>query len=260
MQIPPQSPTVAVVAPSKSDRFSQIMQRVGLWSSLVTIFLLIVTLLLNYVFVKSFQITTLNRLVRGSALVVQILGTLGLLTTIYSWWYTARHWGAMKLKEVLKDQAFDQGMNQLQNLIASPSAALQFGRGLVITAFGLATVFDGATLAGLTLHNTNTTTTPTQTSYHMQSQTHSSCQWGTGRPAVCQIQITNESTSNVTFDWVGTSSPAGASFSPDSGSIPPGTTSGTITVTDPFICPMTFQFVDRSHTLEIDSVFNSACQ
>lgn len=80
--------------------------------------------------------------------------------------------------------------------------------------------------------------------------------WWTGQQAVCQYTISNDPKSSVTFEWKGASSPAGATFSPDSGSIAPGATSDTITVTDPFLCPVTFQFVDAGHNLRIDSMFN----
>ncbi len=89
---------------------------------------------------------------------------------------------------------------------------------------------------------------------------HRDCSWGTGQAAVCQFTITNEASSNMTFEWTGASSPAGATFSPASGSVAIGATSDTITATDPFLCPITFQFVDSSHNVKAESLFNSPCQ
>jgi len=97
-------------------------------------------------------------------------------------------------------------------------------------------------------------------SYTFIYTTDRHCSWGTGQQAVCQYTISNDAKSNVTFEWKGASSPVGATFSPDSGSIAPGATSDTITVTDPFLCPITFQFVDAGHNLRIDSTFNDPCK
>ena len=102
--------------------------------------------------------------------------------------------------------------------------------------------------------------TPTATAVsQLYTHTQRSCSWGSGRPATCQYHITNQPQSNITFAWVGTSTPAGASFSPPSGSIAPGETTGVISVTDPFICPITFQFVDTTHGVKVEFVFKDPC-
>ncbi|MFD7877744.1 hypothetical protein ACFV5G_27210 [Streptomyces sp. NPDC059766] len=76
-----------------------------------------------------------------------------------------------------------------------------------------------------------------------------SCHWATGEAAVCIVTITNDPTSTVTFNWHGVSDPSGATFDPDHGSIAPGHTSDPITVTDPFICPITLIFQDDDRDL-----------
>jgi hypothetical protein len=66
--------------------------------------------------------------------------------------------------------------------------------------------------------------------------------------------------STVTFNWHAYSSPPGATFSVMSGSIDPGGDSPTITVTDPFICPMAFVFEDTDQHLRYIYVWNGACR
>ncbi|MFD8650458.1 hypothetical protein [Streptomyces mirabilis] len=86
------------------------------------------------------------------------------------------------------------------------------------------------------------------------------CQWETGKAAVCTVTITNKRTSTVTFDWHGVSDPPGATFAPDHGSIAPGHTSDPITVTDPFICPITLIFQDDDRHLQVTYDFNDPCK
>jgi hypothetical protein len=104
------------------------------------------------------------------------------------------------------------------------------------------------------------TPTATQITYHLDYALDRNCSWGTGRPATCQFRITNKATSNFTFTWQGTSSPAGATFSPPSGAVAPGQVSDVISATDPFICPLTFQFVDTAHGFKVESPFKDPCK
>ena len=99
--------------------------------------------------------------------------------------------------------------------------------------------------------------TPTHASYHLDASVNRHCSWQDNGPATCEVYVTNKADSNFTFNWQATSSPQGASFSPESGSLAPGETSSLITVTSPTsICPITFRFVDSQSQLEADSMFN----
>jgi hypothetical protein len=84
---------------------------------------------------------------------------------------------------------------------------------------------------------------------HLETQIQSSCQASTGQPTQCQLRITNLNTSNITFNWTAVSEPAGATFSPSSGSIPIGGQSDEInvTLTD---CPATLLFQDAEHNIQ----------
>jgi hypothetical protein len=107
----------------------------------------------------------------------------------------------------------------------------------------------------------STAATSARTSrYVFDSHQNESCHWATGQPAVCTITITNDATSTVTFNWRGQSDPAGATFNPDHGSIPPGGTSDPITVTDPFICPITMLFRDTDQHLQVSYKYNDPCK
>jgi hypothetical protein len=96
--------------------------------------------------------------------------------------------------------------------------------------------------------------------YVFDSHENESCHWATGQPAVCTITITNDAASTVTFNWHGQSDPAGATFNPDHGSVPPGGTSDPITVTDPFICPITMLFQDADQHLQVSYKYNDPCK
>jgi hypothetical protein len=99
--------------------------------------------------------------------------------------------------------------------------------------------------------------TPTHAPYHLDASVRRQCSWQNNGPATCAVYITNQADSNFTFNWQATSSPGGAIFSPDSGSLAPGETSDMITVISPTtICPITFRFVDSQTQLEADSQFN----
>jgi hypothetical protein len=101
------------------------------------------------------------------------------------------------------------------------------------------------------------TASPTQIIYHLDADVRRSCNWQNNGPATCQVYVTVKPDTNFTFSWQAISSPSGASFSPDSGSLAPGETSDLITVISPtMFCPITFRFVDTQHQLEADSQFN----
>jgi hypothetical protein len=124
---------------------------------------------------------------------------------------------------------------------------------LVVCLLGLALAgcgSSGGVLAG-------PSSTPTHGTYHLDATVNRHCSWQNNGPATCEVSITNQADSNFTFNWQATSSPGGAIFSPNSGSLAPGETSGQITVISPTsICPITFRFVDTQTQLEADSQFN----
>jgi hypothetical protein len=137
--------------------------------------------------------------------------------------------------------------NGASNMVTTSNAS----RIAVILACFLAVTLAGCGAGG------KATATSTQFIPHLDSSISHDCSWYTGHPATCKVYITSHADSNFTFNWLGMSSPAGASFTPSSGSVAPGQTSGLITVVSPTsYCPITFRFVDLVHSMEADSVFN----
>jgi hypothetical protein len=240
------APPPTVTTADDGERLARRVRRAGLWASILSALILTAILILNYVLYPRglVDIGTLNLLIQVAALVTPVLGAIGALATYFGWWRILRR-RRLKLKEVVTDQLRDQALDIPGRLAAN------IGRGFSILTLTGSSLFGVATAAGVTYH---------QQAYSLYTHTESNCSWGTGRPAVCQYQITNDSRSNVTFVWHATTSPGGVSITPDSGSIAPGETSPVITMTDPFLCPVTIRFVDSEHNLEVDSVFNSPCQ
>jgi hypothetical protein len=89
----------------------------------------------------------------------------------------------------------------------------------------------------------------------------SSCNSSTGNPTTCTVTLQNEASSNVSFDWTTSSNPAGATFTPSSGSVAAGATSDPIQVSIPDgLCPDQIAFVDNGHNTEVTDNINTACQ
>lgn len=144
-------------------------------------------------------------------------------------------------------------------MVARSTMRYTMSRGVVLMVCLLALALPGCGNIG---GKPSITVTPTATPipYHLVSSIRQNCIWTDFGPATCKVFVTNKPDSNFTFEWRGESDPPAATFSPASGSLAPGQTSGLITVRfDSTICPITLRFVDTQHQLESDSKFNGAC-
>jgi hypothetical protein len=88
-----------------------------------------------------------------------------------------------------------------------------------------------------------------------------SCQWGTNQPLTCQFDLTNDSTSSLTFNWQGTTYPAGAAtFSPSSGTLSPGDAASINVTATAYFCPLDIIFLDSDNNANATYHWNGACQ
>jgi hypothetical protein len=140
-----------------------------------------------------------------------------------------------------------------------PAPAKRFGLAAFVLTCFLAVSLGGCGSGQVGPTPTATQPQPTATAftYRLDVDVNRNCRWQNRQPATCQVSITNKADSNSTFTWQASSSPAGATFSPNSGSVAPGATSGLITVISPTTyCPIKFRFVDTQAQFEADSMFN----
>jgi hypothetical protein len=84
---------------------------------------------------------------------------------------------------------------------------------------------------------------------NLETTIDKTCHASSGRPTWCTITITNEASSNITFNWTGASDPGGAIFEPSSGSISIGDQSDEIKVTLA-ACPAMVLFQDKDHDIQ----------
>jgi len=87
----------------------------------------------------------------------------------------------------------------------------------------------------------------------------STCNWGTGQPLSCTFQLTNESSSTLTFNWEATTNPVtDAIFSPSSGTLSPGDTAYISMTVDPYPCPLDVIFLDSNNNANATYTWNNS--
>jgi hypothetical protein len=238
----PWQPWPAATLTQASDALQsgeQRLTRLGRVASVLALLLAAANLLFVYVSLHTGWLSpdSISPIVTVSKLATPVLGLLGAIGTFRGW--------ARVFRRLRTQAATDPGIMAATGGVPIPQrlrARARFGRVLSVVALL------GA--GGLAL---------TSTSVTFDSTLQSDCTWASyAQTADCTYQIFNDSQSNVTFDWQGTSIPVGVTFSPTSGSVAPGGTEA-VYMRDPGLCPVTIIFRDATHKLEIDSLFNSPC-
>jgi hypothetical protein len=100
----------------------------------------------------------------------------------------------------------------------------------------------------------------TSTFWTFNSYLSSYCTGGTGEALSCSFQLSNESSSTLTFNWEATTDPVtDAIFSPSSGTISPGDSADISMTANSYPCPLEIIFLDPDNNAHATSTWNGVC-
>ena len=138
--------------------------------------------------------------------------------------------------------------------------------GIFIQALGTAGSNDSADPQIVGTHSRRVETSRKQATTHTKKRTkksqhydvllHPSCTSSTGTPTTCTLYIRNAADSTASFSWSASSNPPGARFTPSSGTVARGATTGPISVTIPLsgVCPVEIDVATAGGFVARDSV------